>query len=291
MLMNSALGCGAHQILMERFDLETLMKIIQQHHATVLHLVPPVLLALANAPGLDASQFRSVRYALSAAAPLAPDVARRVQERLGIPVIQAYGLTETGPASHHSPLEPDRIKLESVGVVMADTEQRVVDLETGEKVLRPGDTGEIIIRGPQVMQGYWNAPEETARALRNGWLHSGDIGWIDSDGYTYVVDRKKEMIKCRAFSIAPAELEAALLEHPDIADCGVVGVPDAEAGEVPNAFVVPRKGCTLDEAALNDYFSTRLAAYKMIRKWHLTDAIPRTPSGKILRRVLRDKLL
>jgi len=291
MLMNSALGCGAHQILMERFDLETLMKIIQQHHATVLHLVPPVLLALANAPGLDASQFRTVRYALSAAAPLAPDVARRVQERLGIRVLQAYGLTETGPASHHSPLEPDRIKLESVGVVMADTEQRVVDVETGEKALQPGDTGEIIIRGPQVMQGYWNAPEETSRALRNGWLHSGDIGWIDSDGYTYVVDRKKEMIKCRAFSIAPAELEAALLEHPDIADCGVVGVPDAEAGEVPNAFVVPRKGCTLGEAALNDYFSTRLAGYKMIRKWHVTDAIPRTPSGKILRRVLRDKLL
>jgi long-chain acyl-CoA synthetase len=291
MLMNAALGCGAHQILMERFDLETLMKIIQQHHATVLHLVPPVLLALANAPGLDASQFRTVRYALSAAAPLAPDVARRVQQRLAFPIIQAYGLTETGPASHHSPLDPDRMKLESVGVVMADTEQRVVDLETGEKVLPAGETGEIIIRGPQVMQGYWNAPEETARALRNGWLHTGDIGSVDEDGYTYVVDRKKEMIKCRAFSIAPAELEAALLEHPDIADCGVVGVPDAEAGEVPTAFVVPRKGCTLGEAALNDYFSTRLAGYKMIRKWHLTDAIPRTPSGKILRRVLRDKLL
>jgi long-chain acyl-CoA synthetase len=228
---------------------------------------------------------------MSAAAPMAPDVARRVQERLGVRVLQAYGLTETGPASHHSPLEPDRMKLESVGVVMADTEQRVVDLETGEKLLNPGETGEIIIRGPQVMQGYWNAPEETARALRNGWLYSGDIGWMDGDGYTYVVDRKKEMIKYRAFSIAPAELEAALLEHPDIADCGVVGVPDTDAGEVPTAFVVPRKGCTLAEAALTEYFAKRLAGYKMIRTWHLTDAIPRTPSGKILRRILRDKLL
>ena len=290
MLMNTALGSGAHQVLMERFDLEMLLKIVQQHHATVLHLVPPVLLALANAPGLARSQFSNIRYALSAAAPLAPDVARRVQERLGFPVIQAYGLTETGPASHHSPLEPDRIKLESVGVVMADTEQRVVDLETGERVLQPGETGEITIRGPQVMQGYWNAPEESARALRNGWLHTGDIGSVDKDGYTYLVDRKKEMIKCRAFSVAPAELEATLLEHPDIVDCAVVGVPDMEAGEVPNAFVVPRKGCTLDEAALSDYFSNRLAGYKMIRKWHLTDVIPRTPSGKILRRVLRDKL-
>jgi long-chain acyl-CoA synthetase len=290
MLMNAALGSGAHQILMERFDLDTLLSVIEKHRATVLHLVPPVLLALANAPGLDRSQFATVRYALSAAAPLAPDVARRVEQRLGIRVIQAYGLTETGPASHHSPLEPDRIKLESVGVIMADTEQRVVDLETGQKVLGPGETGEIIIRGPQVMQGYWNAPEETARALRSGWLHTGDIGSIDADGYTYLVDRKKEMIKCRAFSIAPAELEAALLEHPDIADCGVVGVPDAEAGEVPNAFVVARKGCTLAEAALTDYFSRRLAGYKMIRKWHLTDAIPRTPSGKILRRMLKERL-
>jgi long-chain acyl-CoA synthetase len=257
---------------------------------TVLHLVPPVLLALANAPGLDAAQFRTVRYALSAAAPLAPDVARRVQDRLGLRVLQAYGLTETGPASHHSPLDADRIRLDSVGVIMADTEHRVVDLETGRRVLGPGETGEITIRGPQVMQGYWKAPEETARALRDGWLYTGDIGSIDAGGYTYLVDRKKEMIKCRAFSVAPAELEAALLEHPDIADCGVVGVPDAEAGEVPHAFVVPRKGCTLGDAALTDYFSRRLAGYKMIRKWHVTDAIPRTPSGKILRRMLKERL-
>ncbi len=291
MLMNAALGAGAHQILMERFDLDTLLAIIAQHHVTVLHLVPPVLLALAGAPGLDRSQFGHVRYALSAAAPLAPDVARRVQERLGLRVIQAYGLTETGPASHHSPLEPARARLESVGVIMADTEHRVVDLESGEKVLAPGEVGEIVIRGPQVMQGYWQAPEETARTLRDGWLHSGDIGYVDEGGYAYLVDRKKEMIKCRAFSIAPAELEAALLEHPDIADCGVVGAPDADAGEVPTAFVVARKGCTLNEATLADYFSKRLAGYKMIRKWHLTDAIPRTPSGKILRRVLRDRLI
>jgi long-chain acyl-CoA synthetase len=289
MLMNAALGSGAHQILMERFDLDMLMAVIRQHHVSVLHLVPPVLLALANAAGLERSQFSHVRYALSAAAPLAPDVARRVQTRLGLRVIQAYGLTETGPASHHSPLEADRIKLESVGLVMADTEQRVVDLDTGKRVLAAGETGEITIRGPQIMQGYWNAPEETARTVRHGWMYTGDIGFVDEDGYTYLVDRKKEMIKCRAFSIAPAELEAALLEHPDIVDCAVVGLPDADAGEVPTAFVVARKGCTLSEAALTDYFSKRLAGYKMIRQWHLTDAIPRTPSGKILRRVLRDK--
>src|SRR6185503_9339935 len=290
MLMNAALGSGARQILMERFDLQALVSTIDHYGVTVLHLVPPVLLALANAAGLDRSQFRTVRYALSAAAPLAPDVARRVEQRLGLRVIQAYGLTETGPASHHAPLEPERARLESVGVVMADTEQRVVDLETGEKALGPDEVGEICIRGPQLMQGYWNAPEETARALRDGWLHSGDIGSVDEDGYTFIVDRKKEMIKCRAFSVAPAELEAALLEHPDIADCGVVGAADADGGEVPNAFVVPRKGCTLDAAALTEFFEKRLAGYKKIGRWHFTDAIPRTPSGKILRRMLKERL-
>ena len=290
MLMNTALASGAHQILMERFDLSTLVGIVREHGVTVLHVVPPVLLAFANAPNLHRTQFERVRYALSAAAPLAPDVARRVEQRLGLRVIQAYGLTETGPASHHTPLDMEHVKLESVGTVMADTEQCVVDVETGQTMLPPGGVGEILIRGPQVMKGYWNAPRETARALRNGWLHTGDIGFVDEDGFTYVIDRKKEMIKCRAFSIAPAELEAALLEHDEIVDCGVVGAADAEAGEVPHAFIVARKGCTLDEAALNDYFSTRLAGYKMIRKWHLIDVIPRTPSGKILRRLLKERL-
>ncbi len=286
-LMGLAMWSGAHQIIMERFDLEALVKIVQEHDATWLHVVPPVLLALANAPGLDASQFRTVKFALNAAAPLAPDVARRVEQRLGFRVIQAYGLTEASPDTHLSPLDPDRIKLESVGVPVADTEQRVVDLETGNITLSAGETGEIIVRGPQVMKGYWNAPEDTARTIRNGWLHTGDIGWIDDRGYAFIVDRKKEMIKCKAFSIAPAELEAALLEHPDIVDCAVIGVPDDEAGEVPKAFVVPRKGCTLDAESLTVFFSSRLAGYKAIRHWQFTDAIPRTPSGKILRRTLK----
>jgi len=290
-LMGLAMWSGAHQIIMERFDLEKLVTIVQRHRVTCLHAVPPVLLALANAPGLDASQFKTVRYALSAAAPLAPEIARRVEQRLGFRVVQAYGLTETSPASHHSPLDPDRIKLESVGVPVADTEQRVVDLETGDIVLGPGETGEIVVRGPQVMQGYWNAPEETARVVRNGWLHTGDIGWVDENGYTFLVDRKKEMIKCKAFSIAPAELEATLLEHPDIVDCAVIGIPDLESGEVPKAYVVPRKGVTLHLEDLPACFAAKLAGYKTIRQWQIIDAIPPTPSGKILRRVLKQSAI
>ena len=286
-LMGAAIMSGAKQILLERFDLESTVRLIREHSVTWLFTVPPMQLALANAPGLDASQFRTIKYVFSAAAPLAPDIARRVEARLGLRVIQGYGLTEASPATHNSPLDPDLIRLESGGVLVPDTEHRIVDVETGEHTLVPGEVGEIVVRGPQVMQGYWNAPEETARALRDGWLYTGDIGWIDDDGYIYIVDRKKEMIKYKSFSVAPAELEAVLLEHPDVADCGVTGVPDAEAGEVPKAFVVARAGRSIDLEELAQFVAHRVAGYKQIRHFEMIDSIPRTPSGKILRRMLK----
>jgi long-chain acyl-CoA synthetase len=283
-LMGAGVRSGAKQILLERFDLETVVRMIEEHGVTWFFAVPPILLALANAPGLESSQFRTVKFAFSAAAPLAPEVARRVEARYGFRIVQGYGLTEAGPATHNNPL--DRIKLESGGVLLADTEHRIVDIETGELALPQGEVGEIVVRGPQVMQGYWNAPEETAHALRDGWLYTGDIGWVDDEGYIYIVERKKEMIKFKSFSIAPAELEAVLLEHPDIADCGVTGVPDADAGEAPKAFIVPRPGRTIDLDALSRFVAERVAGYKQIRHFELIDAIPRTPSGKILRRML-----
>jgi long-chain acyl-CoA synthetase len=285
-LMGLAMWSGAEQVLLERFDLTTLARLVDQHQVTWLHVVPPVLLALAESPDVDPVQFRSVKYALSAAAPLAPDVARRVTERFGFPVIQAYGLTETSPATHLSPLDLGLIKIGSGGVPVADTEQRVVDVETGTRVLAAGEIGEIAVRGRQVMRGYWNAPEETARVIRDGWLYTGDIGWVDDEAYVFIVDRKKEMIKYKSFSIAPAELEAALLEHPDVADCAVTAVPDREAGEVPKAFVVCRTGTTIDLDQLGRFMAERVAGYKQIRQWAVVASIPRTPSGKILRRHL-----
>ena len=288
-LMGLALYSGATQILMERFDLETVARLIPKYSVTVLYVVPPVLLALANAPNLDPAHFRSLRYMLSAAAPLAPDVARRVEERFNVPVIQAYGMTEASPDTHHSPLERAKMRLESVGVPVADTEQRVVDVVEGQRVLEPGEVGEVVVRGPQVMRGYWNAPEETARTVSDGWLHTGDIGYVDADGYLFIVDRKKEMIKYKSFSIAPADLEAVLMQHPDVADCAVIGVPDMECGELPKAFVVPRSGMTIDVSSLDQFVAERVAGYKRIRFFETVTAIPRTPSGKILRRLLKQK--
>src|SRR5262249_27312597 len=159
--------------------------------------------------------------------------------------------------------------LESGGALLAGTEHRIVDVETGERTLPPGDVGEIVVRGPQVMRGYWNAPEETARALRDGWLYTGDVGWVDDEGYSYIVEGKEEMIKYKSFSIAPAELEAVLLEHPDVADCAVTGVQDAEAGEAPKAFVAPRAGRMIDLDALARFVSERVAGYKQIRHFEV----------------------
>jgi acyl-CoA synthetase (AMP-forming)/AMP-acid ligase II len=285
-LMGASIMSGAKQIILERFDLAEVLRLIETHGVTWLFTVPPVLLTLANTPGLSTSQFRTVRFAFSAGAPLAPEVARRVEARLGLRVIQGYGLTEASPATHSSPLEADRRKLESGGVPVAATEHRIVDLETGTRDLPPDNVGEIVVRGPQVMQGYWNAPEETARALREGWLYTGDVGWLDEEGYVYICDRKKEMIKYKGFSIAPAELESVLLEHADVEDCGVTGVEDPEAGELPKAFIVPRAGREIDFDALARFVAERVAGYKQIRQFELVDAIPRNPSGKILRRLL-----
>src|SRR5438876_7373343 len=180
------------------------------------------------------------------------------------------------------------MRLDSVGMPVHNTEQKIVDLETGEHELPFGEDGEIIIRGPQIMQGYWKAPEETARALRNGWLYTGDIGHVDAEGYTYIVDRKKEMIKYKGFGIAPAEIEALLFEHPAVADCAVIGKPDDEAGEVPKAFVVS-KDKTLTAEALLQWARGRLAGYKTLQEIQFVEAIPKTASGKILRRVLKEE--
>ena len=286
-LMGQAAFSGSALVLMERFVPDEALSLIKQRGVTILPVAPPVLLGLANMPTLGPQMLPKVRHVLCAAAPMAVAPAKTVAEKTGIPVLQAYGMTEASPLTHHSPIEPELIKLDSGGTVVSDTEQKVVDLETGERVLGPGEIGEICIRGPQIMQGYWKAPDETARVIRNGWYHSGDVGYVDEQGYVFIVDRAKEMIKTNAWSVAPAELEAVLLEHPAVRDAAVIGVPDAESGEVPRAYVALQPGQTASADELMTYANGQLAKYKAIRQVVFVESIPKTPSGKILRRELK----
>jgi long-chain acyl-CoA synthetase len=287
LLTGCFLAVGATQVLLERFDPTRILDLCEQHGVTWFFAVPPVILALANTP--DLSKLKTVRYLMNAAAPLPLDPARKLQERTGITILQAYGLTESSPDTHLSPTDPSLMRLESVGLPVSNTEQKIVDIETGTRELSPGEDGEVVVRGPQVMRGYWKSPEETARVLRDGWLYTGDIGHLDPDGWLFVVDRKKEMIKYKAFSIAPAELEAMLLEHPAVLDAAVIGVPDDEAGEVPKGFVVLRPGQQVTAEELIVLVNGRLAGYKKLHYLEFIDAIPKLPSGKILRRALKER--
>ncbi len=283
-LMTEAIAVGATQVIMSRFDPEELVDLIARHQATLLFTVPPVLLALIHLPGLADRSLGSLRYVNTGAAPLPSEVAREFRSLTRVPVKQGYGLTETAPTINADfYAHPE---LESVGPPVADTEEQVVDPQNPERVLGPGEVGELAVRGPQVMQGYWRDPELTARVLRDGWFQTGDLARMDERGYVYIVGRTKEMIKYKGYTVAPAELEALLLEHPQVKDCAVVGVPDREAGEIPKAFVVLKPGGRAGEDSLMDFLRNRVAGYKRVRQVEIVDAIPRSPSGKILRRIL-----
>jgi long-chain acyl-CoA synthetase len=289
LLTGSFLAAGARQVIMDRFELEPVLDMCEKHVPTWLFAVPAMVQALANAPG-ELHQMKTVKYLMSAAAPLPVVPASKLRERTGIRLIQAYGMTETCPITHLSPLDPELIRIDSAGLPMNNTEQKIVDVETGEHEVPVGEDGEIIIRGPQVMLGYWKAPEETAHTLRNGWIHTGDIGHVDADGYLYIVDRKKDMIKYKGFSIAPAELEAVLVEHPAVLESAVVGVPDEEAGEIPKAFVVLHGDVSysVTDEELITFVNGKLAGYKKLRLVEFVEVLPKLPSGKILRRELKE---
>ena len=285
-LQLSAVAAGAAQVMMGRFDMALLLSLIAAHRVTALYTAPPVCLGLAQTPLLDDYDVSSLRFVLSGAAPLSGELQTRLAERLGCPVIQGYGLTETSPVTNCD-YTGARGKPGTIGPAMPDTEERIVDVETGERDLAPGELGELLIRGPQVMRGYWNQPDATAETLTaDGWLHTGDIASMDEEGYVRIVDRKKELIKYKGFQVAPAELEGVLLEHPGVVDAAVVPQPDAEAGEVPKAYVVAREEARPTAEEVAAFVAERVATFKQVREVEFIDAIPKNASGKLLRRVL-----
>jgi acyl-CoA synthetase (AMP-forming)/AMP-acid ligase II len=286
-LLLPGLAAGATQVTMPAFDLTRFLEIIEEHEATMLMMVPPALLALANSTA-DAD-LSSVKYINSGAAPLPLDVARRVTERYGVTVVQGYGMTEASPVTHISLL--GRLKEGTVGPPVADTRQKVVSLETGE-TLPVGEIGELLVSGPQVMTGYYGRADATAESIviddEGRWLRTGDIVSMDEDGYVTIHDRAKEMIKYKGYQIAPAELESVIMEHPDVADVAVIPKDTGTAdGEFPKAFVVVRAGADLDADAVMAHVAERVAPYKKVREVEFIDAVPKNPSGKILRRELK----
>jgi acyl-CoA synthetase (AMP-forming)/AMP-acid ligase II len=287
-IMNQGLRHGATIVTMPRFDLEQFLALLEQYKVTRAYVVPPIALALAKHPAVDDHDVSSLQVIMSGAAPLGAELSQRVSERVGCFVMQGYGLTETSPVTHVIPNDPGRNKGGSIGPLLPNTECRLVDPESGEDV-GLNEPGELWIRGPQVMSGYLNNAEATAATVdADGWLHTGDIGVVDSDGYFQIVDRLKELIKYKGFQVPPAELEALLITHPEVSDVAVIGVADEEAGELPKAFVVPA-GDDLDTDALMAWVGEQVAPQKRIRLVEVTDEIPKSPSGKILRRVLVER--
>src|SRR5256885_1345128 len=291
MLMGLAAMTGARLVLMERFEAGRCLQLIQEQGITILYSVPQVLAVLNDWPQLDEYDLHTVRFTQCGAAPVPPPLARRFEQLTHIPVMTSYGLTEASPGTHSNPVyDPRLMKVETIGLPIHDTQQKIVDIETGQVELGVGEVGELIVQGPQVMQGYWKAPEATAEALRDGWLYTGDIGSRDEEGYVTITDRKKEMIKYKSLSVAPAQLEAVLLEHPAVADVAVIARPNEEAGEVPKAFVVLRAGYEQQNRdELMTWVNGQIAGYKQVREIEFINAIPRNPSGKILRRVLKEQ--
>ena len=283
-LMNFPLYLGGLCVTMPRFDLAECLKLVQQYRLTHLYLVPPIVLALARHPLVDQFDLSSVKLIGSGAAPLDENLQRACADRLKCLVTQGYGMTETSLACHTTPQDPARVRSGSVGLTLTNMESKIIDVVTGA-ALPAGERGEICVRGPNVMRGYWNDPEATASTIdAEGWLHTGDVGYADADGYFYVVDRVKELIKYKGMQVAPAELEGLLLSHPAVADAAVIPSPDEEAGEVPKAFVVLR--APIAPAELMDWVAGCVAPHKKIRRMAVVDAIPKSASGKILRRVL-----
>jgi len=287
-VMNLSIMEGHKMILLPRFDPETTLKTIQKQRPTLFPGAPTIYIALLNHPKLKNYDLSSIKACISGSAPLPVEVQEQFEKITGGKLIEGYGLTEASPVTHANFLwDGERIK-GSIGVPWPDTEARIISLETGEEA-KGKEIGELIVRGPQIMKGYWNKPDETEAVLRDGWLYTGDLGYMDEHGYFYIVDRKKDMIIASGYNIYPREVEEVLYEHPKIQEAVVIGVPDAYRGETVKAFIVLKEGAECSEEELRAFMKEKLAPYKVPKIYEFRKELPKTAVGKILRRALAEE--
>lgn len=287
--LNVPVSLAAKMVLLPKFDVVKVLQAIQQHRVTVYCGSPTMYSILLANPELNKYDLTSIRVCISGASPLPPQVQKTFMDVTGGLLAEGYGLTEASPVTHCNPVDKTMrtVKVGSIGLPILGTDAKIVDLETGTKPLKPNEIGELAVKGPQVMKGYWRKPDETAAVLRDGWLLTGDIAKMDEDGYFYITDRKKDLIKYKDYSVYPRELEDVLYEHPAVKLCAVVGKTEPTVGEVPKAFVVLKDGSEVAAREIVDFVNSKVAPYKAIREIEIRKELPLSSAGKVLRRALR----
>ena len=286
--MNEAIELAATIILLPRFNVDEALEAINLYQPTRFPGVPTMYMAIMNHPQVNKYNISSIRVCSAGSAPMPIEAQKRFEELTGAKISEGYGLTEASPVTHANPFLGKR-KIGSIGLPRPDVDSKIVDLETGEKDLPPGEEGELCIRGPQVMKGYWNRPEETRKALRNGWLYTGDIARMDEEGYFYIVDRKKDMIICSGYNVYPREIEEVLYQYPKIQEACILGVPDPYRGETVKAFVVLKEKEKATAEEIIEYCQKNMAKYKVPTSVEFRQELPKSHVGKVLRKILREE--
>ena len=290
--LNNAVASASSMILIPRFDVVEVLKSIEKYKATVFSGVTTLYNALLNHPDIRKYDLTSLNFCICGASSIPPEIQRQFMELTGSTLVEGYGLTEASPVTHANPMDPtfETVKVGSIGFSWPDTEAKIVD-PVSRIELPNGEVGELVIKGPQVMRGYWNMPEETLNVLRDGWLYTGDIARKDGEGYFFLVDRAKDLIKYKGHSVYPREIEDVIYEHPAVKLCAVVGVPDEVSGGIPKAFIVLKNDVEVSEDEIIQFVKDRVAAFKRIRKVEFRKELPMSPVMKILKRELRNEAL
>jgi long-chain acyl-CoA synthetase len=271
-------------------DIGRIIDMINRWGVTVFPVVPAMVNGINRSERAKKLSVRTMKMCVSGSAPLPEDTLRRFEQITSGQIVEGYGLTEASPVTHCNPARGER-KINSIGLPVSDTDCRIVSLDDATTDVPRGEAGELLIRGPQVMSGYWNRPDETAEALRDGWLHTGDVATMDEDGYFRIVGRKKEMIVCGGYNVYPDEVDEVLISHPGVCESATIGIPDERRGETVKAFVVRQPGSHVSAEELDAYCRERLAAYKIPRQFEFRDELPKSSVLKILRRTLLEEEL